>query len=106
MSSCPRFQGPPGPATALGSSSPQNDIVKLLRLHDAGRLKLDELITARYTLNQVNRENRDLNDGKKHPRRHRLRLTGRYLIQWGENPPMTVTLHATEGVARCAVLAR
>lgn len=48
----------------VGACSPQNDTVKLLRLHDAGRLKLDELITARYTLNQVNRDNRDLNDGK------------------------------------------
>lgn len=48
----------------VGACSPQNDTVKLLRLHDAGRLKLDELITARYTLDQVNRDNRDLNDGK------------------------------------------
>jgi NDMA-dependent alcohol dehydrogenase len=48
----------------FGSSNPQYDIVKLLRLYDAGQLKLDELITTRYTLDQVNEGYQDLRDGK------------------------------------------
>lgn len=47
----------------FGSSNPQYDIVKLLRLYDSGRLKLDELITKRYTLDQVNEGYQDLRDG-------------------------------------------
>ncbi|MDA3628428.1 NDMA-dependent alcohol dehydrogenase [Saccharopolyspora oryzae] len=50
--------------TLFGSSNPQYDIVRLLRLYDAGRLKLDELITTRYTLEQVNQGYQDLRDGK------------------------------------------
>jgi S-(hydroxymethyl)glutathione dehydrogenase/alcohol dehydrogenase len=50
--------------TLFGSANPQYDIVKLLRLYDAGQLKLDELITRRYTLDQVNEGYQDLRDGK------------------------------------------
>ena len=50
--------------TLFGSANPQYDIVKLLRLYDAGKLKLDELVTTRYTLNQVNEGYQDLRDGK------------------------------------------
>jgi S-(hydroxymethyl)glutathione dehydrogenase/alcohol dehydrogenase len=50
--------------TLFGSANPQHDIVKLLRLYDAGRLKLDELITTRYTLDEVNEGYQDLRDGK------------------------------------------
>src|SRR5699024_7654359 len=50
--------------TMFGSSNPQYDIVKLLRLYDAGQLKLDELITKRYTLDEVNKGYQDLRDGK------------------------------------------
>ncbi|MGW1677277.1 NDMA-dependent alcohol dehydrogenase [Saccharopolyspora sp. NPDC002376] len=50
--------------TLFGSSNPQYDIVRLLRLYDAGQLKLDELITTRYTLDQVNQGYQDLRDGK------------------------------------------
>ncbi len=50
--------------TMFGSSNPQYDIVKLLRLYDAGQLKLDELITKRYTLDEVNQGYQDLRDGK------------------------------------------
>lgn len=50
--------------TLFGSSNPQYDIVRLLRLYDAGRLKLDELITTRYTLDQINDGYQDLRDGK------------------------------------------
>jgi S-(hydroxymethyl)glutathione dehydrogenase/alcohol dehydrogenase len=50
--------------TLFGSSNPQYDIVKMLRLYDAGQLKLDELITSRYTLDQINDGYQDLRDGK------------------------------------------
>ncbi|QJY46835.1 NDMA-dependent alcohol dehydrogenase [Pseudonocardia broussonetiae] len=49
--------------TLFGSSNPQYDIVKMLRLYDAGRLRLDELVTARYTLDQINDGYQDLRDG-------------------------------------------
>jgi S-(hydroxymethyl)glutathione dehydrogenase/alcohol dehydrogenase len=48
----------------FGSSNAQYDIVKLLRLYDAGKLKLDELITKRYTLDEINEGYQDLRDGK------------------------------------------
>ena len=38
--------------------------MRLLRLYDAGQLKLDELITNTYTLEQVNEGYQDLRDGK------------------------------------------
>jgi NDMA-dependent alcohol dehydrogenase len=47
-----------------GSSNPHYDIVKLLRLYDAGQLKLDELITARYKLEDINKGYQDLRDDK------------------------------------------
>lgn len=50
--------------TLFGSMNPQYDIVRLLRLYDAGELKLDELVTQRYTLDQVNDGYQDLRDGK------------------------------------------
>ncbi|UVE96321.1 NDMA-dependent alcohol dehydrogenase [Dietzia sp. B32] len=50
--------------TLFGSANPQYDIVKLLRLYDEGKLKLDELITTTYTLDQVNEGYQDLQDGK------------------------------------------
>ncbi|WP_206509074.1 NDMA-dependent alcohol dehydrogenase [Rhodococcus sp. BGS-1C] len=50
--------------TLFGSANPQYDIVRLLRLYDAGQLKLDELITNTYTLEQVNEGYQDLRDGK------------------------------------------
>lgn len=43
---------------------PQRDIVKMLELYQAGRLKLDELVTAKYTLDQVNQGYADLVAGK------------------------------------------
>ncbi|OBI08494.1 alcohol dehydrogenase [Mycolicibacter heraklionensis] len=50
--------------TLFGGANPQYDIVRLLRLYDAGQLKLDELITRRYTLEQVNEGYEDLRAGK------------------------------------------
>jgi S-(hydroxymethyl)glutathione dehydrogenase/alcohol dehydrogenase len=50
--------------TLFGSANPQYEIVKLLRLYEAGQLKLDELVTSRYTLDQVNEGYQDLREGK------------------------------------------
>ncbi|WP_236788559.1 NDMA-dependent alcohol dehydrogenase [Amycolatopsis sp. GM8] len=50
--------------TLFGSANPQYDIIRLLRLYDAGVIKLDELVTRRYTLDQVNEGYQDLRDGK------------------------------------------
>ncbi|MHA6799500.1 NDMA-dependent alcohol dehydrogenase [Bounagaea algeriensis] len=50
--------------TLFGSANPQYDIGKLLRLYDAGQLKLDELITNTYRLEDVNQGYQDLRDGK------------------------------------------
>lgn len=49
--------------TLFGSANPQYDIVKLLRLYDAGQLKLDELVTTRYSLDEINQGYQDLRDG-------------------------------------------
>jgi S-(hydroxymethyl)glutathione dehydrogenase/alcohol dehydrogenase len=38
----------------FGGCNPRVDIPKLLRQYEAGQLRLDELITARYTLDQIN----------------------------------------------------
>lgn len=48
----------------FGSANPQYDIVKLLRLYDTGNLKLDELVTTRYRLEDVNQGYQDMLDGK------------------------------------------
>ncbi|PPJ26880.1 alcohol dehydrogenase [Nocardia nova] len=50
--------------TLFGSANPQYDIVRLLRLYDSGQLKLDELITTRYSLEGINQGYQDLRDGK------------------------------------------
>jgi len=50
--------------TLFGSANPQYDIVRMLRLYDAGQLKLDELVTRTYTLEEVNEGYQDLRDGR------------------------------------------
>ncbi|MDO8395326.1 MULTISPECIES: NDMA-dependent alcohol dehydrogenase [Dietzia] len=50
--------------TLFGSSNPQYDIVKLLRMWNAGELKLDELVTQTYSLEDVNQGYEDLRAGK------------------------------------------
>ena len=47
-----------------GTLNPQYDIVKLLRLYDAGKLKLDELITRHYRLEDINQGYADLRAGE------------------------------------------
>jgi NDMA-dependent alcohol dehydrogenase len=47
-----------------GSCNPQYDIVKLLRMYSQGVLKLDELVTKTYRLDDINEMVQDLRDGK------------------------------------------
>ena len=48
----------------IGSMSPHSDIPRLLRMYQAGQLKLDELITKEYTLDQVTEAYEDMQAGK------------------------------------------
>jgi alcohol dehydrogenase (nicotinoprotein) len=48
----------------FGSGDPFNDIPRMVELYQSGDLKLDELITTTYTLDQVNEGYQDLVDGK------------------------------------------
>jgi NDMA-dependent alcohol dehydrogenase len=48
----------------FGGGNPFDDIPLMLDLYRSGRLKLDELITSRYRLDQVNQGYQDLMDGK------------------------------------------
>ena len=50
--------------TLFGSSNPMYDIPKLLGMYRAGQLKLDELVTKTYTLDQLNEGYDDLLAGK------------------------------------------
>ena len=50
--------------TIFGSLNPRNDIPKLLGLYREGQLKLDELITRRYTLDQINEGYQAMRDGE------------------------------------------
>ena len=49
--------------TVFGSGNPRADIPALLAMYREGQLKLDELITNRYTLSQVNQGYQDMRDG-------------------------------------------
>ncbi|HET6503754.1 MAG TPA: NDMA-dependent alcohol dehydrogenase [Amycolatopsis sp.] len=48
----------------FGACNPLYDVPRLLGLYRSGRLKLDELITRRYSLEQVNEGYQDMLDGK------------------------------------------
>lgn len=48
----------------FGSCAPRSDIPNLLRMYQAGSLKLDELITREYTLDQVAEAYDDMHAGK------------------------------------------
>jgi Zn-dependent alcohol dehydrogenase len=54
-----RIQG-----SLFGSSSPSRDIPAMLELYRQGRLKLDELITTRYTLETLNDGYADMRAGR------------------------------------------
>jgi len=48
----------------FGSANPRRDIPRLLRLHQEGQLKLEELITRTYPLEDINEGYQDMRDGK------------------------------------------
>lgn len=50
--------------TIFGSQNPRYAIPKLLDLYRKGQLKLDELVTQTYTLDQINEGYQDMRDGK------------------------------------------
>ena len=50
--------------TLFGSSNPMYDIRKMLDLYRVGQVKLDELCTATYSLEDVNRGYQDLREGR------------------------------------------
>ena len=50
--------------TLYGDSQPRHDIPNLLQLYGAGKLKLDELVTRTYTLDQINEAYADMLAGK------------------------------------------
>lgn len=47
-----------------GDARPRNDIPTMLKMYDAGQLKLDELVTRTYTLDEINEAYADLVAGK------------------------------------------
>ena len=47
----------------FGAANPRFDIPNLLALYQAGRLKLDELVTRTYRLDQINQGYQDMLDG-------------------------------------------
>jgi NDMA-dependent alcohol dehydrogenase len=50
--------------TIFGSANPRYDIPRLLGLYQSGQLKLDELITTTYGLDDINQGYQDMRDGK------------------------------------------
>ena len=48
----------------FGNANPRRDILRLLRLYEEGKLLLDELITTKYKLDEVNQGYQDMRDGK------------------------------------------
>jgi len=47
----------------FGSANPRFDIPRLLRMYQDGKLKLDELVTREYDLDDINKGYDDMNDG-------------------------------------------
>jgi Zn-dependent alcohol dehydrogenase len=50
--------------TVYGSCNPRVDVARFARLYDAGMLQLDEMITRRYALDDINDGYRDLLNGE------------------------------------------
>jgi NDMA-dependent alcohol dehydrogenase len=48
----------------FGNANPRYDIPRLLDLYMDGRLKLDEMVTTTYTLDEINQGYQDMRDGK------------------------------------------
>jgi S-(hydroxymethyl)glutathione dehydrogenase/alcohol dehydrogenase len=50
--------------TIFGGGNPQFDIPQLLSMYKAGKLNLDDMVTAQYRLEQINEGYQDMLDGK------------------------------------------
>ena len=50
--------------TVLGSCNPRVDVARFARLYEAGLLQLDEMITRRYRLDDINEGYRDQLNGE------------------------------------------
>jgi NDMA-dependent alcohol dehydrogenase len=50
--------------TIFGNANPRYDIPRLLNLYMDGKLKLDEMVTTTYTLDEINQGYQDMRDGK------------------------------------------
>ena len=48
----------------FGNANPRYDIPRLLDLYMDGKLKLDEMVTTEYTLDEINQGYQDMRDGK------------------------------------------
>ena len=48
----------------FGNANPRYDIPRLLALYMDGKLKLDEMVTTEYTLDEINKGYQDMRDGK------------------------------------------
>jgi S-(hydroxymethyl)glutathione dehydrogenase/alcohol dehydrogenase len=48
----------------FGNANPRYDIPRLLNLYMDGKLKLDEMVTTEYTLDEINQGYQDMRDGK------------------------------------------
>ena len=48
----------------FGDQNPSSDMLKMLRLYQEGNIKLDELITTRYKLDDINQGYEDMHEGK------------------------------------------
>lgn len=48
----------------FGSSNPQHDIPRLLEMYTLGQLKLDELVTTEYSLEEINQGYEDMREGR------------------------------------------
>ena len=48
----------------MGDSNPHTHFLTSLRLYEEGNLKLDELFTTRYSLDEVNQGYEDMHAGK------------------------------------------
>ena len=53
-----------GQGAIFGGLAPRNAIPELLSLYQEGQLKLDELVTTKYSLEEVNQGYQDMRDGK------------------------------------------
>jgi alcohol dehydrogenase len=51
-------------STVFGSCNPRADIARLARLYQTGQLQLDEMITKRYRLDDINAAYDDLLSGE------------------------------------------